>query len=117
MNTQGYKEAMAEVLEVLKLVQDEDIKKIPKSFLDLLEENASKTYKVNIDYDKSIKNQDLKAETIAILDLICLNYWCDTEEKKEEFLKTLTKNEKSYQKEIQEKFDIDKILKNRKQRR
>ncbi len=52
-------------------------------------------------------------ETIDILALLKLNYWCNEEEKKE-LLELLNKNEQKFQKEAKEKYDIDKLFKTNK---
>lgn len=47
---------------------EEILDKIPKSFKDVIEENKSIYYSVNI--EEPLENQDLKPETIAILGMI-----------------------------------------------
>ncbi len=104
--------AMSEVLHYLKGIRKVDIDKLPKKLLNFLEENASKDYKCNFDYNKPLVELDLLDETKGILGWICLNFWCETEEEKNQFKKILNENEIRYQNELREKYNPDNIFKN-----
>lgn len=65
--TEAYKEAFTEVNEIIKYLNNDIIKKIPKEFIDNIKENMSTTYKVKYDNTKGINEQNLKQETRAIL--------------------------------------------------
>ena len=43
--------------------------------------------------------------------MICLNYWCETEDQKNSFIEHLNKNEKKYQEELRKEYNIDDIFK------
>jgi hypothetical protein len=43
--------------------------------------------------------------------MICLNYWCETEEQKSKFVNHLKINEQAYQEELKRKYSIDDIFK------
>ena len=47
--------------------------------------------------------------------MICLNYWCESEEQKHNFIKHLNENEIRYQEELREKYNPDNIFKNKKE--
>lgn len=79
------KKAFAEVHDILKHSELEIQDKIPKNFLDILEENEDKNYIINIDYDKDINNQELLPYTRDILAMVYTDYLCSKEEK-EKFL-------------------------------
>lgn len=105
--------AMAEVIYYLKGIKQEDIDKIPKKFMQYLNENASKEYKCNFDYNKPLKELNLLEETRGIIGMICYNYWCDTENQKEEYLKKLSRNEQKYQQILYEKYNPNNLFKNK----
>ncbi len=107
-----YSEAIAETLDILKHTRKEDVDKIPSKFMDYLKENASKTYKPELDHTKKIKDMQLKRKTKAILAIIYKKFWCDSEKKKE-FDNTLKNNEIEYQKELREKYNPDNLFKNK----
>ena len=51
--------AMAEVIYYLQGIKQEDIDKIQKKFIQYLNENASKEYKCDFDYNKPLKELKL----------------------------------------------------------
>lgn len=105
-----YAYAMREVLEYLKGIRKEDLDKIPYNVLKYLEENASREYECNIDYEKPLKELNLMNESKGIIGWICYKYWCDTEEKKREFLNKLNENEKKFEETLKENYDVDNIF-------
>lgn len=108
----AYREAAVEVLDILKHTRKEDVNKIPKKFIEFLENNKSKTYIANLDHTKTIKEMELKPKTQALLGLIYLKYWANEEEKLE-FRKKARENEVNYQKELNEKYNPDNLFKNK----
>jgi len=106
----AYSEAVAEVLDILEHTKKEDVEKIPKSFMDYLEENKSKDYVPDLDHSKSIKDLGIKPKTAALLGMIYIKYWADAKEK-EEFLKKANENEKLFQEELREKYNPNDIFK------
>lgn len=108
----AYSEAAVEVLDILKHTRKEDVNKIPKKFIEFLENNKSKTYITNLDHTKTIKEMELKPKTQALLGLIYLKYWANEEEKLE-FRKKARENEVNYQKELNEKYNPDNLFKNK----
>ena len=65
-----YMKALTEVYDIINHLEKEIYEKIPNSFISIVEENMDKNYKVNIDYDAGINNQELLPDTRAILSLI-----------------------------------------------
>lgn len=106
--------AMAEVIYYLKGIKQEDIDKIPRKFIQYLNENASKEYKCDFDYNKPLKELDILDEARGIIGMICYNYWCVTEQQKEQYLKKLSMNEQQYQEILHEKYNPDNIFENKK---
>ena len=111
-----YANAMSETLHYLKGIRKEDVDKIPKKFITFLEENASKEYICNFDYNKPLKELNPLDETKGIIGTICLNYWCKTQEQKQEYLKRLNENERKYQEGLREKYNSDNIFKNKEEK-
>ena len=103
--------AMAEVLYYLKGIKQEDINKIPKKLLQYLNDNASKDYKCDFDFNKPLKELSLLDETRGIIGMICYNYWCVDEDKKKQYLDKLNLNEQKYQEELHEKYSPDNLFK------
>lgn len=110
----AYSEAAVEVLDVLKHTREEDVNKIPRKFIEFLENNKSETYIADLDHTKTIKEMELKPKTQALLGLIYLKYWAD-EEGKRTFKKKAKENEIKYQEELREKYNTDNLFKNKKE--
>ena len=111
-----YANAMSETLHYLKGIKQEDVDKIPKKFIAFLKENASKEYICNFDYNKPLKELNLLDETKGIIGTICLNYWCITQEQKQEYLNRLNENERKYQEILREKYNSNNIFNNKKEK-
>ena len=104
--------AFAEVSVILNLLGEDYKNKIPKKFLDYIESQRDNDYKVIIDPEEPLENQYLLEDTINILALLKLDYWCNNEEEKVEFIKRLNDNDKKRQKELYEKYNPDNIFNN-----
>ena len=109
----AYSEAAVEVLEILKHTREEDVKKIPKKFIEFLEKNKSKTYIPTLDYTKTISEMKLKSKTQALLGVIYLKYWANEEERLA-FEKRVKENEIKYQEKLRQKYNIDNLFNNKK---
>lgn len=106
--------AMAEVLHYLKGINKEDVDKIPQKFLDFLEENASKEYSCDFDYNKELNELKLLNETRGIIGAICYKYWCETDEQKKIYLNKLKDNERKFQEEFNKKYNSNYLFINKK---
>ena len=113
MVNERYGIAIAETLYYLKGISQNDIDKIPNYFMTFLKNNASQDYECKFDYTRPLKELNLKNETRGLIAMICLNYWCETEEQKNSFREHLNKNEKQYREELRKKYNID-VFENRK---
>ena len=107
------KKAFSEVDMILDLIDSEMKNKVSANFIKFIKEEKDNNYKPNINPELPLEEQNILPETIDILALLKLNYWCNEEEKKE-LLKALNKNEQQFQKEAKEKSDIDKLFKTNK---
>ena len=70
-----------------------------------------KQYKKNIDPSLPIKDQGLFEETLAIIALLNLQYWCENETEKQRLEEVYAKNEENYQQMLQTKYNTDDIFK------
>ena len=110
---QEYKEAFTEVNEIIKIMPDELVNKIPSKFREMLEDERDKEYNPNI--QEPLEKCKLKNETIIILGLIYRDFLCSQDEKRrlqEKDAKELQEVEKALEEEIREKYNPDDIFKN-----
>lgn len=112
MFREEYGEAAVEVLDILDNTNKEDVAKIPPSFIQFLVDNASDDYVVNLDHSKPINELNIKEKTKEILGTIYINWWCDNKQK-EQYKKQIEEQERKEQEELREKYDPDKMFKNR----
>ena len=99
-----YSEAIVEVLEILEYSDDNILEKIPKKLIKFWKRNKSKTYKPNLDHDKSISEMNLKDKTKSILSMIYLNYLFNDEESKK-IKSIINHNEEIYQTELVKNYN------------
>lgn len=105
------RQAYSEVDEFLGLVSDEHRNKIPRKLREFFREEKDKTYIKGINPKVSIKNQELKEETLGIIALLNLQYWCENENEKRRLKEVYAKNEKIYQEHLKEQFNPNEIFK------
>ena len=68
--------AYSEVVEILKLIEDEEkLEKIPFEVIEMIKNNSDPTYKPEISRDISIEEQNLSKQTYAIMGWIASKYW------------------------------------------
>jgi hypothetical protein len=105
------RQAYSEIDEFLGLLSEEQRNEIPKKLRDFFKEEKDQEYFKNIDKDIPIKDQNLKEETLAIIALLNLQYWCKDEEEKKRLQEIYAQNEKEYQDMLYEKYNPNDIFK------
>lgn len=109
---QEYKEAFTEVNEIIKMMPDELVNKIPSKFREMLEDERDKEYNPNI--QEPLEKCKLKNETIIILGLIYRDFLCLQDEKRrlqEKDAKELQEIQKAIEDEIRQKYNPDDLFK------
>lgn len=102
-----------ETIEVLRCFDISLLAEIPKNSLYDLEKISKKSKKVvNIDREKKLIQQNISEESKDLISLLYYNY-CANEKEKEDIIKIWKDNELLYQKELKEKYDLDKALEKR----
>ena len=104
--------AYAEIDEILNLLEDKYREKVPEKVRTFFKEEKMVDYKPTIDVNTPLIQQNLKRETIVLLAILNINYWCENEEEKQFFLNELAKNEDE-KKKLEEKYNPDNLFKNK----
>ena len=79
------KNAYSEVIEILKLVDEEKkLEALPMEMLELLKSKANPEYKPKISKDIPLDEQNLQPETYALLNWITQKYWNDEQEQEQD---------------------------------
>jgi len=108
--------AYAEVVEVLDNMSLEDKNKIPEKVYDFFIEKSSKDYIKHLNKNIALCDQEIREDTKEILAILLTNYWCKTENEKNNLLKLFRANELKYQEELREKYNPDDIFRKRNQK-
>ncbi len=104
--------AYSEINQILNLLEYKYREKVPTSVRNFFEEKRDTTYIPKIDASKPLNEQNLKKETLVILGILNLNYWCESEAEKNEFFNKLAENDKN-RKELEEKYNPNNLFKNK----
>ena len=81
IKVENYPNAYKEVYVILKHTNENDVRKIPKSFINQIELAMNQEYNFKLNINEPFKNQKLLRETKIILAYISLNYWATNEQR------------------------------------
>lgn len=107
------KETFSEVYCILNMLGESYIMKLPSKLYQMIKEEKDDEYNPQYDITIALEKQNIKRETLAMIALFHLNYWCDSQEEKQELKNLLNKNEIKYQTELRRKYNPDNIFKNK----
>lgn len=104
------KEIYSEVYSVLNMLGDTYITKLPSNLYKIIKEEKSDEYNPYYDSNITLEKQNIRKESISMIALFHFNYWCSSQEEKEELFND---NELKYQEKLKESFNPDDLFKNR----
>lgn len=107
------KDIYSETYQLLNLLGNEYIDKIPSKLFNIISEKRNCDYNPVYSIAIPLNEQKIKKETISMIALLHLNYWCENDEEKNELRKILKDNEEKHEKEMRELYNTDNIFKNR----
>ena len=105
--------AYAELLEILSFTDENLVNKIPKKLMNIFQTNASTTYENHLTASIPLEEQDVSKKTAALIALLSLNYWCETEDEKNELKSILAENQRIKEEKLREKYNPDNIFNNK----
>ena len=111
MNVQT-QEIYSEVYSILNLLGESYIKKLPISLVNMIKEERKQDYNPKYDLTINLEQQNIKRDSLSMIALFHLNYWCNSDEEKNELKKLFKTNEEKHQAEIREKYNPDNLFKN-----
>ena len=111
-NNINYIKAYTEVKCLLEYLPKSYIDRLPKKLIELIERQSNDQYKINIDINKSLLEQNFSKKTKDLIAVIKYNYW-STEEEKRKLKEIFYENENKYQKELLKKYNPNDIFQNR----
>lgn len=104
--------AYSEVDAILNMLETEAVEQIPLKVREFFKKEKDKNYIPKISEDFSeLDNMELMRETICLLTILDINYWCETEEEKQLILNKLKDNDRIKEEELRERYNPDNIFK------
>ncbi len=107
--------AYAEVDEILSLMENIYVEKIPKKMRELFKNEKLDGYEPKINAKIPLDEQNLQRKTLSILAMLTLNYWCKDESEKKELIALYAENDKKRAEELREKYNPDHLFKKKEQ--
>ena len=106
--TNELRQTFCDIEIILNALPEEDRNKVPMKLRKFISENKLENYESKIRIDVPIEQQEIHPETQAFIGMLYLNYWCKDENEKAELKNIFIENEKKYQKELEEKYEVFK---------
>ena len=107
------KQAYSEVCAVLENMPNEYISKIPKKIIKLFETERLTNYEPNINKSNPLDKNKLSKKAMVIIAMLNYKYWCPNKKVKDDLYKTYLSNNDKYQREIEKKYSVDNLFKNK----
>lgn len=107
------RQAYTEIDTFIDLLDEYSKNKIPKKLREYFKKEKDINYIKSINPNQPIKEQNLKEETLALIAMLNLQYWCEDESEKQKLKSIYEENEKKYQVELREKYNPDNIFKDK----
>ena len=108
MNT---RQAYTEIDNFIELLDEYNRNKIPKKLREFFNKEKDNNYKKILNPNIPIQDQGLKEETLALIAMLNLQYWCEDEEEKKRLKKIYSENERKYQDDLRAKYNPDDLFK------
>lgn len=100
------RQAYTEIDNFIELLDENERNKIPERLRTFFKREKDNNYKKEIDINIPIQYQNLKQETLAIIAILNLEYWCEDKEEKLRLKRIYFNNEEKYQKDLREKYNF-----------
>ena len=109
IKVENYPNAYKEVYVILNNMNEENLKAIPQSFIDMVQRNMNNNYEFKLEENIDFEEQTVLKETKVILAYIYLNYW-GTEEQKNK-IKQKLKQDIINEEKSKPKYNPDELFK------
>ena len=111
--TKSTRIAYAEIDSFIELLPRAEKEKIPSKLKQYFKDEKDKETTKKLSMDIPIEKQNLQEETWNLIAMIYLKYLCEDEEEKKELEQIYDENEKKYREEMKEKYNPERIFKER----
>lgn len=106
------KKVLTEVYEILKHLSSENFNKIPSNVINLIKTNKDDKYVWNYDTTKSLTEQNISRDAVAVLSYINMEYLLNNQQR--EFIENLhRKNEEVLEQLKRKRYNSDNLFNNK----
>ncbi len=105
------KDVFSEVYSILHLYGEEYIRKLPPKLYLAIENGRNPEYNPTYQEADNLMDYHLKRDTVALLVLLYLNYWYESEEQKKEVQTTLDLNTEKQHQKMRERYSSQNLFK------
>ena len=105
-----YANAYKEVLDILKYISKEDYEKIPKTKIQMFEENSNKNYNFKYDVDKTLEEQNVSEIAKMIIAILYRDYFA-TKEQRYVIIKKQREAREEQERQIRERIEQNRQIK------
>ena len=105
------RQAYTEIDNFIELLDEYNRNKVPKKLREFFKKEKDDTYSKVINPNIPIKEQNLKEETLALIAMLNLQYWCEDEEEKRRLKKIYSDNEIKHQQKLREMYNPEDVFK------
>lgn len=92
----------SEVYAVLQMLGNKYIEKVPNGLLEIIETRRDITYNPKYISSEPLEEQGVSRESMSMIALLHLNYWCDTEIEKSELKEVLISHDINLNEDLDE---------------
>ncbi len=101
----NYEVAYSEVLTILEKMDTRYQEKIPQKLIRFFEKHKRKDYNMEWHKNVPLRNQKINPETVTLLAMLDLYYWCETEEERSILRNKFVENERRYREAESQRYN------------
>lgn len=109
------KDIYAEVYAMIKMLDNENREKIPTKVYEFFKNNRNYKYEIHFNSLEELNTETVSKEAVSMMSLIYYSYLCN-ESEKNKISQILLKNKELIEKRKIEKYDVNKIFEQRKEK-
>lgn len=94
MLSSSTRKVYSEVDNFLELLSEKTKNKVPQNIRDSFKRNKDPNYQKIINPNVAIKDQNLMRETLSVIAMLNLNYWCENDEERKRLMTLYRENDK-----------------------
>jgi len=104
------KKVFSESYAVILALGEYFINRLPSDVFELIKSKSDSVYIPKIDQDKPLNEQGLLKDTMVMIAMLRLEYWCNTEGEKAKFLAHLEANEEKLKETLRKTASTRELL-------